>query len=338
MKKLENAKEMDVYDRKIMFELGINARASASSIAKKIRLPKETVNFRIKRLLKKGYIERFYAIINASRFGYQYYRIFFKLNKITPETEEKTIKYIRNEKSCANLRIMEGTYDLCFVSMHRHLNELKEFLHKFSKHFGDYIMEKSMHNIITSYKLNQKVLFPGKTEKIVFYQGKTNEYGLDSIDLKVIKLLSVNARMKLTDLAQTIKKDPRVINYHIKKLEQKGIIVGYFTALNLKLVGREFVQIDINLKNPDIIGAVIDFFDTTNTCIFAYEMLGKYDLSLELYVENDSQLRNILAEFKRRFFDHYMSYDVSRIFREFVINWSPFDAYGEQEKVKLAKA
>src|SRR3990167_8777568 len=118
MKKPENAEEMDNYDKKIMFELDINARASASSIAKKIRLPKETVNFRIKRLLKNKYIKYFYTIINASRFGYQYYRIFFKFNKITHEIEERIIRYLRNEKSCANLRIIEGTYDICFVSMH----------------------------------------------------------------------------------------------------------------------------------------------------------------------------------------------------------------------------
>ena len=338
MKKPENAEEMDNYDKKIMFELDINARASASSIAKKIRLPKETVNFRIKRLLKKRYIKHFYTIINASRFGYQYYRIFFKFNKMTPEVEEKIIRYIRNEKSCANLRIMEGVYDICFVSMHKCASELKEFLHKFSMHFGNYILEKSVHNIITSHKLNQKVLFPGKTEKRIFYQGKADKYSLDKIDLKIIKLLSVNARTKLTDLAQNIKKDPRVIRYHIKKLEQKGIIVGYFTALNLRLFKRELVQIDISLKNPNMISTIIEFFDSTNTCIFAYEILGKYDLSLEVYIENDSQLRKILTEFKRRFFDHYISYHVSRIFREFVINWSPFDVYMIQENAKLARS
>jgi DNA-binding Lrp family transcriptional regulator len=82
MKKTKYEQEMDIYDKKIICELDINARASSSDIAKSIRLPKETVNFRIKRLINKGYINYFYTIINASRLGYQYYKIFLKLLRL----------------------------------------------------------------------------------------------------------------------------------------------------------------------------------------------------------------------------------------------------------------
>lgn len=73
--------ELDAYDKKILFELDINARMSASKIAKKIKIPKETVNYRIKRLEKEGWINRLYTIFNASLFGYSYYRIFLKFKQ-----------------------------------------------------------------------------------------------------------------------------------------------------------------------------------------------------------------------------------------------------------------
>jgi DNA-binding Lrp family transcriptional regulator len=327
MKKIKYYKDLDLYDEKILYELDVDARASATKIAEQIRLPKETVNFRIKRLLQNKYISYFYTIINASCFGYQYYKIFLKLNKLTLDIEKKITDFILHEKSCANLRITEGLYDICFVTMHKNPIGLKEFLHRFSKYFGDYILQKSMHLMISSCKLNQKFLYQGKAVRKLFYLGEAGSYLLDKIDLEVIRILSTQARIKLTDVSREIKEDPKVVRYHIKKLEADGVIVGYFSALNLEFFRRLFIQIDISLKDPGSINSILDFFDQTGVSIFASELLGKYDLTVELYVQDDKHLREILYKFKENFLEEYIFYDVSRICREFVVNWSPFDAY-----------
>lgn len=81
--------ELDIFDKKILFELDINSRISASKIAKKIKLPKETVNYRLKRLEKNRWINRLYTLFNASLFGYSYYQIFLKFNKMTSSIEKK---------------------------------------------------------------------------------------------------------------------------------------------------------------------------------------------------------------------------------------------------------
>ena len=49
-------------------------------------------------------------------------------------------------------------------------------------------------------------------------------------------------------------------------------------------------------------------------------MLGKYDLSVELYVENDVNVTKILEKFKEKFLENYVYYDVSHIYKEYVIN------------------
>ena len=51
--------ELDLLDRKIIFELDLDARQAASTIAKKLKVAKETINFRIKRLLKNEIIKDF---------------------------------------------------------------------------------------------------------------------------------------------------------------------------------------------------------------------------------------------------------------------------------------
>lgn len=319
--------KLDQYDHKIISELDINARISASAISRKIRLPKETVNFRVKRLLKHNYIKNFYTLINGSIFGYQYYKIFIKFSNMTNNLEEDVKDFLLAEKSCANLRISDGFFDICFVSMHKTPEDLKQFMHRFHTKFGKNILLRSMNQIISSYKFSQKFFPQSKEIRNKIYYGRTSDYNLDEVDKNIIHILSIQARTKLIDMSNQLNEDSKVIKYHMNKLEKDGIIIGYFTALNLKILQKSLVQIDISLKDPTKMHLILNYFQKTNACIFASEMLGRYDLTIEIYIDNDNQLRDIIQKFKETFSYDIMFYDLSRVYQEFVVNWSPFDAF-----------
>jgi len=318
--------KLDAYDKKILFELDINARTSASQIAKKLKIPKETVNYRIKRLEKHGWVNHLYTIFNASLFGYSYYRVFLKFYKLTASTETEIIDYITSDPTCANLRTMEGQFDMVFLTIQKNPAELKGFLQCFFNLYGMHVEEKNVQMMIKTHKLNQKFLYTGKTIKKTCNHMDTKKYMLNKIDLGIMKAISTDARTKLSDIAQSLQRDSRLVEYHIKKMERLGIITAYTIDLNLIKLKRERIQIDIALNDPIVIPRIINFFDKTNTCLFIHEMLGKYDLSVEIYVENDEMLRDILEKFKEHFLEEYAYYDVSHVYKEFVINWSPFHA------------
>jgi len=187
--------ELDVYDKKILFELDVNSRVSVSKIAKKLKLPKETVNYRIKRLEKNGWINHLYTIFNASLFGYSYYRIYLKFYKLTVSTEMEIIDYITSDPTCANLRVIEGQYDMVFLTIQKNPSELKGFIQCFLNTFGMYVEEKNILILIKTHKLNQKFLFEGNTIKKTFNHVELKNYSLDKIDLGIMKSISTNARM-----------------------------------------------------------------------------------------------------------------------------------------------
>ena len=70
--------QLDLLDQKIMYELDLNARISASQLAKKLKKSKETVNFRINRLIKNEYIKGFYTVFNTSKLGWYYTKFYIK--------------------------------------------------------------------------------------------------------------------------------------------------------------------------------------------------------------------------------------------------------------------
>ena len=87
--------KLDVKDRKILSELDMDARQPLSTIAKKVRLSREVVSYRIKQLEKKGIIEGFYTAIDTSKLGYLYCRMLFKYRNISPEIERDLLNYCK---------------------------------------------------------------------------------------------------------------------------------------------------------------------------------------------------------------------------------------------------
>lgn len=318
------SRPLDLNDKKILYELDVNARVSASVIGKRIKLPKETVNYRINRLQSSGYINLFYTLINAASMGYLYYQVFLKFHRLTKAVEEEMVSYLKKQENCANLRITEGPFDLVFVSVHKNPRELRDFLHDFSMIFGHYVLEKNIHAVTASYKFNQKSLFPGKSVKHSFYSGATEPYSADELDKRIMRTISTDARGSLMSIARSLGSEARTVRYRIKKLEKMKIIVGYATDLDLGEMGRQAVILNICLKNPGVAQSILEFFDQTNTCLFAHEVLGLYDLSVELNVVDDSHLRKVMDQFRDRFVENYNFFDMHHVVDEHVINWAPF--------------
>jgi len=56
---------------------------------------------------------------------------------------------------------------------------------------------------------------------------RQNESGRDSIDERLIALLSTNARMTLTALAQAVSLSRTAVQARIARLEREKVILGY---------------------------------------------------------------------------------------------------------------
>jgi Lrp/AsnC family transcriptional regulator, regulator for asnA, asnC and gidA len=314
---------LDLLDKKIMYELDLNSRASATEIAKKIRASKETTNYRIKKLLKEEYIKYFQTILDVSKIGYFYYKGFVKLHNTTLSIEKDIINFIKKQPNCAWLGECEGKYNLMFLLMLRSPKEYRAFLLKLMEKFGDYILEKEIHTVSTAHRLNEKFLYSEKSETCTFDQGKVKYNKVDQLDIKIIKILASNARMSLAELGNKLKADPKVIKYRIEKMEKLKIIGKYATAPNFDKLNLLFIQLNFCLKNLSCIPEIIEFFDNTNKCLFAVELIGKYDLTIEIHVKDEKALRKILDVFKEKFINKYNYYDIFNIYKEHMLNWAP---------------
>ena len=68
--------KVDLKDRKILYELDLDARQSLTQIGKKVGLKKDVVSYRINRLQEEGVIQNYWTAIDTFKLGYNVFRIY----------------------------------------------------------------------------------------------------------------------------------------------------------------------------------------------------------------------------------------------------------------------
>jgi Lrp/AsnC family leucine-responsive transcriptional regulator len=64
---------------------------------------------------------------------------------------------------------------------------------------------------------------------------------IDSIDVKILSLLQKNARVSNAEIARQLNMAPSGILERIRKLKERGIIEGYVTCLNPKVLNMDLL-------------------------------------------------------------------------------------------------
>ena len=88
--------KLSAKDKKILKELSQDSRQTTSQIAKRVHLSKQVVDYRIKNLVKKGVIRKFFTAVNWSLLGYMSFRLYLRLINIPPTELRSMVEQLKN--------------------------------------------------------------------------------------------------------------------------------------------------------------------------------------------------------------------------------------------------
>ncbi len=313
---------MDKKDKKILYYLDKNSRATYKELAKKVRISKETARFRVNRLVEQGYIKNFITTMHVSNLNRFYYKLFYKFHKTTPEIEKQIINFIKDYQSIAYFASLEGRYDITFLVLAKDMQDLYSFLKPFRKEFGEYILEQEILTMPGVHRFNLRFMHEGKVLHTK-YPEQLSEPKIDQLDYDILKSLAANSRIPLIELAKQTKSETNVIKYRINKLRKQNIIGTHVLEVDFEKFGLQHFQVDFTLKDHSSITKIINYVAENPASTFATVTLGKYDLALEFVVESVKQLREILNDLKSHFSAEIVDHDVF-ILEEHSINWFPY--------------
>jgi DNA-binding Lrp family transcriptional regulator len=292
---------IDLKDKKILYELGLNARVTNKALAKKIGLSESSTIHRIANLTDNEVLLGTQTIIDSSRLGYEGYRIYFKFSSTTTEEETKILDWLKNNKTASVLAKCSGAIDVAVICWTKSKKEFEEFVNNLKEKFRDKITELDISLYCETYHFSRDYLLDKAKTRDIIKIGNNSLVKYDKLDEDILKAIFANARKNVIDISEELKEPPRTISFRLKQLEKKKIIAGYTINLNTEKTGYEYYKLNIVLSKNVINSDLLEFAIYHKNTIYLDKTIGKYDLELNLELKNKSDLSKIVQEIKDKF-------------------------------------
>ncbi len=318
----ENTVKLDVKDRKILTYLDINARQSASELGKKVRLSKDVVNYRIKRLESLNVIKGYYVVLDISKLGYLNFRVFLKFYNVTPEKEREIIDYLNHHPRVGWLVSVDSHWDMNMLVWAENVYVFKQFWNEFLNHYKNYLEDKWI-SVITEMVLYTRGFLLEEGEKyepnMLIVGGSPEIVNLDDSDLKILKVIANNARMPLVDISRKTNLSAKVVEYRIKNMVKKKVILGFKVLINLDLLRIRYFKVHLTLQNmtPAKERELMTYAQLHPNIYIVDVAVGGADFEIEILVKSSDDFHKIVNDIKRRFAGIIRNIESYNYFKEY---------------------
>lgn len=311
--------DLDLKNRKIMYELDVNSRQSYHEIAKKAGLSKDSVIYRIEKLREEGIIKKFHTVIDVGKLGFISFRLYLKLRNVNPKKEKEIIDYLKKQEEITWLVSIDGDYDIGCWILTKDIKGANNVWKRFLKKYGNFIEKRNL-TIFTKVSYFPRVYILNRKKNVDEYVFVTepSEVKLDKMDLNILKMIAGNARIPVIEIAEKLKITPKTVSARIKQLEKNKVIVGYRTMFDLEKINEQYFKLSIRTQNvtEEKENKFREFIRQHPRVIYDNEVLGGEDFEIEVQVESLKQLREFVNEIKEKFSDIIKEYKSMMFYKE----------------------
>ncbi len=290
--------KLDLKDKKLLFEMDFDSRRTYAELARKLRMSKRGVEYKINNLEKKGIISGYSPIINLQRLGYSYFRIFIKFQNLTKKIKSDIESYVRNRKKVGWFIWYHGFYDAGFTIWAKTVTEFKEEANEFYFKFHKNILNRleSISSEVNFYK--SRYLLGNSSEDKIRIEEKSKEIEIDELDKKILRLLVHDPRLSLVNLSEKLKEQPKRISYRIKRLCKEKVLLAIRPVVNHEIIGKIYYKVFIYLTNvsKEETRNLEENLEKDPRVIYNVKALGTGDLDIELMVDSNQEFFDFIEK------------------------------------------
>lgn len=298
--------KLDTKDRRIIYELEANCRRGLNEIAKKVGLSKQVLHYRIERLVRKGAIIQFIADIDYSKLGYVNHEVWVQFGEITKEQKTGFINFLKNHPNIRWLTSCGGKFDCSMAIMAEDVvsfsNILNDILTKHQGYIQNHFttISRGVWTYPRSYLIGEK---ESRHKGHLLFSGISKKQQLDEKEIKILYLLSKNARISTVEIAKKVGLTPITVRTKIKQFEKEGIIVGYKAIIQPAVIGIENYEVLITTQNvsEDKMKGFQTYCQLNPYITFLLNIVGRWDLNIAFDAEDGEHFQQIMTEIRSRF-------------------------------------
>lgn len=319
---------LDLADRRILFELDCDSRQSLSELARRVRLGRDLVSYRLDRLHSSGILKRCSLMINPYKLGLTVYKSYLRLETNKSRVAE-LIACLDKHPSTYWLAECYGEWDLTFSLVARTPKEYYDFQDSVLSNFNDIILGFNVYTLVNYWWFPKKYLLgprwqeeraklscvpPSIAAKRAvngwsfhtpeFTFGTTpDQYMLDELEFRMVNLLGKNARLGFAELAASLGTTPAVVKYRLEKLENLGVVAGSRVDVDQSMLGMTLFKVMVHLRDYDV-HRELEFreFCRQHPQISAYvQQIGAHKIEFEVEAKDYSEFNVVVDEVRERF-------------------------------------
>ena len=287
-------------DKRLLAYLYHHGRESLSEIAKETSLSREQVTYRIEKYLKEGLIRRFLPIINYDKVGYSITTLImlsFNSQQALRSFKQRCVK----DKHRVSHGEFLAKYDLFMVLIFQNEKEKSDYL---SSLLSDNNITDSL--VLQPYNLEiypLKFIENSKKEGHQVILEEKQAEKLEDKDRKILKALLTDARIKVIDIAKQTNLSAELVVYHLKKLKERGILLGSRAYFDMEKIGFFYTLLFINMRkfskeNQEKLKRFAKREPFIETIAF---MFNKPNCYMQALHRTEQELRETLTRFKEEF-------------------------------------
>jgi DNA-binding Lrp family transcriptional regulator len=321
------APSMDLLDRKILFELDCDSRRSLSELSRKVHLGRDLVSYRIGKLKESGILNKCTLMINPYKLGFTEYKTYLKL-ETDKDRWAQFVAHLDAHPSTSWLAECYGRWDVVWSVFARSPKEVYDLQDRLFSEFSDIIIGYNVCTLVNSWWFPKKYLLGRSVEEVqgwqfkppVFTVGATPlAHQVDEVECGILRLLSEDAQMSCTEMAEVLRISPAVVKYRTEKLEKMGVIAGYRVALDRKALGRTLFTVQVAPRDFDARKErELHDYLLIHPQISAYtQQLGDFKLEFEVEAKDYQEFGAVIEEVREQFSRYLRSLDYLMIKKDY---------------------
>lgn len=122
---------------------------------------------------------------------------------------------------------------------------------------------------------------------------------IDDLDLKILKMLTENARTPYTEIARVLGLSEAAVRKRIKKLERRGIIEKYTIKINYKLIGYKVAWVGVDIAPEKMVSVLEKISKIDSNVQGIYTSVGDHDILLEIVYNEYKELNKLVKDLER---------------------------------------
>lgn len=325
-------KKIDVIDKKILYLLCKNARLSNTAIAKALKLKREVVSYRIKKMQERDFLHGFVARINPRKLGYLVHFVYLKLK--TPTNEKELVNELVKIKEITNLKNIGGRFDVFLEITTKSLEEFDNTFKDLLNKYGPLVQEYSILNSISERPMDVDLLLDENKKELERLRGIKESKGssfhkelekqktgnstiaLDELDKKILSLMKLNARISIKEIVKETESNFPYINKRISRLIEEGVINTFTVFFSLAQLGIQMYPVLFHLRNLDD-NKFSTFLELHPNVLWSHKLVGNWNYQVNIFARNNAHLHDVLNDIREAFAENIVSFDTMMVFNSF---------------------